>query len=216
MEYNTQRTKLIIPEYGRYIQALVNHCLNIENNEDRNKFARSIIKVMGDLNPHLRDIPDFQHKLWDQLFIMSEFKLKVDSPYPIISKAEIQIPPKKMEYPKNESKFRYYGTNIKKMIEVAKTWEEGDRKEGLKYVIANQMKKNYLKWNKDQVEDSVIFSHLEEMSEGNLKSTEGDPLMTVVNSSNANTISNNSKNRNRNSRNNNFKNKVNYSKKNSK
>lgn len=209
MEYNTQRKKLIIPEYGRHIQLLVDHCTSIKEEEERNKFARSIIDVMGDLNPHLRDIPDFQHKLWDQLFMMSNFQLKVDSPYPIPTRATMSTPPNKMNYPSNESKYRYYGNNIKKMIEVAKSWDEGEKKEGLKYAIANQMKKNYLKWNKDQVEDEIIFHHLEELSGGNLKAVEGEILMTV-NPATTNTshILNKRKSRSNinNNRNNNYKN----------
>ncbi|MDR1876375.1 MAG: DUF4290 domain-containing protein [Flavobacteriaceae bacterium] len=200
MEYNTQRKKLIIPEYGRHIQQLVDYCLTIKEDEERNQFAQSIIDVMGDLNPHLRDVPDFQHKLWDQLFMMSGFELKVDSPYPIPTREDMNTQPKKMEYPINESKYRYYGTNVKKMIEVAKSWEEGDKKEGLKYAIANQMKKNYLKWNKDQVEDEVIFNHLEELSGGNLKaSSGGDPLVNVQ----IQTLNPPVKNKNKNNRNNN-------------
>lgn len=198
MEYNTQRKKLIIPEYGRHVQQLVDHCMTIEDDDERNKFAKSIIDVMGDLNPHLRDVPDFQHKLWDQLFIMANFDLKVDSPYPIPTKAEMNTVPKKMAYPSNESKYRYYGTNVKKMIEIAKSWEEGDKKEGLKYVIANQMKKNYLKWNKDQVEDEVIFNHLEELSNGSLKLSSKEALMNVPVQTNSNTSYKN-KNRNNNS-----------------
>lgn len=180
MKYNTQREKLIIPEYGRHIQQLVDHCITIQDDEERNRFAKSVIDVMGVLNPHLRDVPDFQHKLWDQLFIMSDFKLKVKSPYPILNKSEIFVPPYKMPYPKKENKYRYYGSNVKKMIEVAKSWEDGDKKEGLKIAIANQMKKNYLKWNKEQVEDQVIFNHLDELSNGSLQFKEGDTLMHVV------------------------------------
>lgn len=210
MEYNTQRKKLIIPEYGRHIQLLVDHCMTIADEKERNKFAKSIIDVMGDLNPHLRDIPDFQHKLWDQLFMMSNFQLKVDSPYPIPTRETMYTPPNKMKYPVNESKYRYYGNNVKKMIEVAGAWEEGEKKDGLTYAIANQMKKNYLKWNKDQVEDEVIFHHLEELSGGKLKAVEGETLMTVIptNTNNNSHSSNKGKNRNNinNNRNNNFKN----------
>ncbi|MDR3273065.1 MAG: DUF4290 domain-containing protein [Flavobacteriaceae bacterium] len=195
MEYNTQRKKLIIPEYGRHVQQLVDHCVTIENEEDRNKFAGAIIDVMGEMNPHLRDIPDFQHKLWDQLYIMSDFKLQVNAPYTLLSREEMITPPRKMHYPVKETKYRYYGTTVKKMIEVAKTWEEGDRKEGLKIAIANQMKKNYLKWNKDQIEDEVIFTHLEELSDGSLKANESDELVAVTaQQMNSSQLNNNTKN----------------------
>ena len=167
MEYNTLRSNLIIPEYGRHIQQMVDHCLTIQNEQERNEFAEIIIEVMGELNPHLRDVPDFQHKLWDQMFIMSDFKLDVKSPYPIPTKKDtIDSKPNKVDYPNSNFKYRYYGSNIRKMIDVAVTWEEGEKREGLFFAIANHMKKCYLKWNKDTVEDNVIFDHLFELSNG--------------------------------------------------
>lgn len=165
MQYNTDREKLIIPEYGRHIQKMVDHCLNIEDEEKRNEFAEIIIEVMGELNPHLRDIPDFQHKLWDQLFIMSRFQLDVKSPYPIPTQSDIYSKPNRINYPKDEYKYKYYGKNIRRMIEVAQTWE-GDKQEAIVIVIANHMKKCYLIWNKDTVEDQTIFEHLFELSNG--------------------------------------------------
>ncbi|WP_460190634.1 DUF4290 domain-containing protein [Urechidicola sp. KH5] len=168
LEYNSERPLLIIPEYGRHIQKLVDHCVALEDAEERNKMARAIVDVMGNLQPHLRDVPDFKHKLWDQLFIMSEFKLEADSPYPVPSKEELQEKPEPLAYPKTASKYRFYGTNIQTMIDVALSWEEGEKREGLTYVIANHMKKCYLNWNKDTVEDKVIFDHLFELSEGKL------------------------------------------------
>ncbi len=166
LEYNTERPHLIIPEYGRHIQKMVDQCVAMEDREERNKCAKSIIAVMGNLNPHLRDVPDFQHKLWDQLFIISDFKLDVDSPYPIPSKEELKQPPEPLSYPQNFPKYRFYGNNIKRMIDVAVTWEEGELKDALIYTIANHMKKSYLNWNKDTVEDDVIFKHLFELSNG--------------------------------------------------
>lgn len=169
MEYNTLRSKLIIPEYGRHIQQMVDHCLTIQDEQERNEFAEIIIEVMGELNPHLRDVPDFQHKLWDQLFIMSDFQLDVKSPYPIPTKKDtVDSKPNKVYYPNAIYKYRYYGSNIRKMIDVAITWEEGEKQEGLFFAIANHMKKCYLKWNKDTVEDSVIFNHLYELSDGKI------------------------------------------------
>ncbi|PSG88353.1 DUF4290 domain-containing protein [Aurantibacter aestuarii] len=176
IEYNTEREHLIIPEYGRHIQKMINHVKEQESKEERNKLAKAIISVMGNMQPHLRDVPDFQHKLWDQLFIMSNFELDVDSPYDKPSKEELTERPKPLKYPQNFPKYRFYGNNIKTMIDVANTWEEGDLKEALVYTIANHMKKSFLNWNKDTVEDDVIFQHLYELSEGkiNLKSTEED------------------------------------------
>ena len=168
IEYNTERPHLIIPEYGRHIQKMVGHCISLEDREARNNCAKSIISVMGNLNPHLRDVPDFQHKLWDQLFIISDFKLDVDSPFPKPSQEELAERPEPLNYPQNHPKYRFYGNNIKRMIDVAISWEAGDMKDGLVMTIANHMKKCFLNWNKDTVEDAVIFQHLHELSGGKI------------------------------------------------
>ena len=168
LEYNSERQRLIIPEYGRHLQKLIDQATAIEDAETRNKAAKYIIQVMGSLNPHLRDVPDFQHKLWDQLFIMSDFKLNVDSPYPIPSRDVLQLKPDVLQYPQNFPKYRFYGNNIKYMIDVANKWEDGEMKNALVLVIANHMKKSYLSWNKDTVKDDVIFEHLYELSGGKI------------------------------------------------
>ncbi|WP_288982101.1 DUF4290 domain-containing protein [uncultured Flavobacterium sp.] len=168
LEYNSQRSHLIIPEYGRHLQKLIDQATAIEDREERNKAAKYIISVMGSLNPHLRDVPDFQHKLWDQLFIMSDFNLEVDSPYSIPSKDILTQKPERLKYPQNFPKYRFYGNNIKYMIDVANSWEESELKNALVLVIANHMKKCYLSWNKDTVTDEVIFEHLLELSGGKL------------------------------------------------
>jgi len=168
LEYNSERPLMIIPEYGRHVQKLVNHCIALESTEERNEMAKAIVDVMGNLQPHLRDVPDFKHKLWDQLYIMSDFKLDAKSPYPQPSKEELQEKPEPLAYPKFSSKYRYYGKNIQTMIDVALSWEEGDMKEALVFSIANHMKKCYLNWNKDTVDDDVIFKHLLDLSDGKL------------------------------------------------
>lgn len=159
------------------MQKMINYATSRETKEERNKLAKSIIAVMGNLQPHLRDVPDFQHKLWDQLFIMSDFKLDADSPYTKPSREVLEARPKPLEYPQNYPKYRFYGNNIKTMIDVANTWEDGEMKEALVYTIANHMKKCFLNWNKDTVEDLVIFKHLYELSDGeiNLKDSK-EPL----------------------------------------
>ncbi|MCA0154184.1 DUF4290 domain-containing protein [Winogradskyella vincentii] len=176
LEYNTEREHLIIPEYGRHLQKMINHAKTRETKEERNKLAKAIISVMGNLQPHLRDVPDFQHKLWDQLFIMANFELDADSPYEMPSKEELASRPDPLNYPQNHPKYRFYGNNIKTMIDVARTWETGEMKEALTYTIANHMKKCYLNWNKDSVEDTVIFEHLFELSDGeiDLRNSEED------------------------------------------
>jgi hypothetical protein len=172
LEYNAERSHLIIPEYGRHLQKLIEQAIAIEDVEERNKAAKYIIQVMGSLNPHLRDVLDFQHKLWDQLFIMSDFRLEVESPYPIPSREVLQLKPDVLKYPQNYPKYRYYGNNIKYMIDVANRWDDGDMKNALVKVIANHMKKSYLSWNKDTVKDDVIYEHLYELSDGKLNMLE--------------------------------------------
>jgi len=169
LEYNAERSALLIPEYGRHFQKLIDQATLIENIEERNKAANYIIKVMGSLNPHLRDVPDFQHKLWDQLFVMSDFKLEVDSPYPVPTREDMNVKPEKLEYPQKNPKYRFYGNNIKYMIDVANGWEESEIKGALIKIIATHMKKSFLSWNKDTVDDAVIFQHLNELSDGKIK-----------------------------------------------
>jgi len=164
LEYNTIREDLIIPEYGRHIQKMIHHASSQKSKDERNRIAKSVISVMGNLQPHLRDVSDFQHKLWDQLFIMSDFKLDVDSPFEKPKKEELLAKPDPLSYPQNFPKYRFYGNNIKIMIDEAVKWDSGDKKEALVYIIANHMKKCFLNWNKDSVEDQVIFDHLYELS----------------------------------------------------
>ena len=169
LRYNTSRKKLIIPEYGRHIHEMINQTCEIKDKEERNKSARAIIGVMGNLNPHLRDVSDFQHKLWDQLFIMSNFKLDVDCPFEKPDKKNLEERPETLHYPQNYPKYRFYGNNIKNMIDAAKKWEDNDLKDALVYNIANHMKKCFLNWNKDTVEDKLILDHLKELSNDELK-----------------------------------------------
>ena len=168
LEYNTSREEMIIPEYGRHIQKMINYASSRKTKDDRNKLAKAIISIMGNLQPHLRDVPDFQHKLWDQLFIMSDFKLDADSPFEKPSKEVLDAKPDPLSYPQSYPKYRFYGNNIKIMIDEAVKWDKGEMKEALIYTIANHMKKCFLNWNKDNVEDAVIFDHLFELSDGKI------------------------------------------------
>jgi hypothetical protein len=179
MEYNSQRPHLIISEYGRHIQRMIDHTCEIADREERNKMARYIISVMGQLNPHLRDVSDFKHKLWDHLFMMSDFRLDVDSPYPIPSRESFQTKPDRIPYPNAKIRFRHYGKIIEKVIEEAKKVEEGPVREALIGAIAYNLKKSYLTWNRDSVQDDQIFKDLKELSGGTLQPAEGS-TMTVV------------------------------------
>ena len=179
LQYNTERSMLAIPEYGRHIHKMIQQVLAEENKEERNKQAQAIIGIMGNLNPHLRDVADFQHKLWDQLFIMSNFELDVDAPFPKPDAEVLSAPPTPLAYPQSYPKYRFYGNNIKGMIDVIVDWKEGELKEALIYVIANHMKKCFLNWNKDTVEDKVIFDHLAELSNGKITINTEDEVLSA-------------------------------------
>lgn len=179
LQYNTERSMLAIPEYGRHIHKMIQQVLAEENKEQRNKQAQAIIGIMGNLNPHLRDVADFQHKLWDQLFIMSDFKLDVNAPFPKPDAEVLAAPPTPLAYPQSFPKYRFYGNNIKGMIDVIVDWEEGDLKQALIYVIANHMKKCFLNWNKDTVDDEVIFGHLAELSGGKIVIDAKDEVLSA-------------------------------------
>jgi hypothetical protein len=165
-DYNTTREKMAIPEYGRNIHKMVKHILTIEDREERNKAARTIISIMGNMNPHLRDINDFKHKLWDHLAIISDFKLDIDSPYPAPELSTLTEKPKPVPYNNYPIRYKHYGRLLEHMIKAATEMEEGEKKEALVHLIANHMKKSYLTWNKAQVTDDIIFNDLRELSGG--------------------------------------------------
>ena len=169
LDYNSLREQLIIPEYGRHLQKLIALAVDLKDKEERNKAAKHIISVMGVLNPHLRDVAEFQHKLWDQIYIMSDFKLDIDSPFPLPTRELLQQRPDKLPYPQKRPKYRFYGNNIMKMIEKCLELAPGKERNALITLTANQMKKGFLEFNKDKVEDEVIFEHLIELSKGKLE-----------------------------------------------
>jgi hypothetical protein len=164
MDYNTKRKKLPMPEYGRNIQNMVDHLNTIEDREKRNQSAQTIIDVMGNLYPYLRDVEDFRHKLWDHIAIMSDFKLDIDYPYELPSPDILTEKPNRVPYPQHNIKYRHYGLVIEKMIDKAAEMEDGEEKKILIEQTANQMKKLFLNWNKDAVDDEKIFKDLEELS----------------------------------------------------
>ena len=164
IDYNTSRPKMIIPEYGRNVQNMINYCCTIEDREERNRCAKAIIKVMGQLNPQLRDVEDFNHKLWAHLFIMSDFRLDVDSPYPKPSAETFNSKPERVPYPHHKIRFGHYGKIIEDLIKAAVEYPEGEEKKYLVKRIANLMKSSYLTWNRDTVNDLTIVKQLEELS----------------------------------------------------
>jgi hypothetical protein len=179
MQYNTQRGGMQIPEYGRNVQKMVAYCLTVEDKEHRNEVAHSIIDVIGNLNPHLRDVPDYRHKLWDHLFIMSGFKLDVESPYPIPTEETFESKPELLEYPTRNLRFRYYGKVAIGMLVKVAEMEDNDERTAIITAIANQMKKNYLAWNKDTVQDSLILSDIGKITDGKINA-EGITLAHVA------------------------------------
>jgi len=176
MEYNTSKTQLQMPEYGRIIQQLVERCQELENRDERNEMAVAIVDFMGQRNPQLRDESNYKHKLWDHLFILAKYDLDVDSPYHIPTPEEMQVKPKRMEYPKLQGDFKFYGKSILQLIDKAIELKAGDEKDALIQVIANNMKKSYNVYNKEHVQDEVIFRHLKDLSENRLDLTVLDSL----------------------------------------
>jgi hypothetical protein len=175
-DYNSCRPRLILPEYGRNMQKMVDHILSIEDRDERNRLAQAIITIMGNMNPHLRDINDFKHKLWDHLALMSEFKLDIEYPYDVPRAEEFVEKPRRVPYNTNSIRFRHYGKIIERLIEEAIKLPEGEDKETLIKLIANQMKKSYLAWNRDSVTDAIIGADLEELSGRRIKLREGVKL----------------------------------------
>ncbi len=176
-DYNSQRKKLILPEYGRHIQKMVDYVSTIEDPEERNRMARILISVMGNLNPHLRDINDFKHKLWDHLHVISDFKIDIDSPYPKPSRDTINEPPKPIDYPAHPIRIKHYGRVIEQMVKDVAEMEDGPVKTFYITSVANQMKKAYLTWNKDAVSDETIIRDLESLSDGKIRLSLNTKLM---------------------------------------
>jgi hypothetical protein len=179
LTYNTQRSMMHIPEYGRNVQNMINYAKTLGEKEERNKAAQAIIDVMGQLNPHLRDIDDYKHKLWTHLFIMSNFELDVDSPYPMPNRETLTERPKIMAYPKNKSKYGHFGYYTEEMIREASKIEEGEEKEYMTSLLGNLMKKNYLNFHTENVENRIIESHLKELSKGQLKLSDPEELLST-------------------------------------
>jgi hypothetical protein len=167
-DYNTTRKKLVLPEYGRHIHKLVDYIMNIEDREERNRAAQALVVIMGNLNPHLRDVSDFKHKLWDHLAIISDFKLDIDSPYPLPTKDILDEKPRKVPYNQNPIHYKHYGRIIELMIQKAIEKPEGEERQALITTIANLMKRQYLTWNRDSVTDEVILKDLCELSNGQI------------------------------------------------
>lgn len=169
IEYNTERKHLIIPEYGRAIHKMVDYCVSLGDRAERNRCAKSIIAIMGNLFPQLRDVEDYRHKLWDHLFIMSEFQLDVDSPYPRPTQEILESKPERVSYPKGKIRYGHYGSVTQQLIAKALTLDNPEHREKMTIQLFHLMKRSYRAWNRDTVEDEVVLGHLNELSNGQLK-----------------------------------------------
>lgn len=169
MEYNTTRNHLSIREYGRHIQKMVDHILTIEDRKKRQEQAHVVIELMGFLNPHLKNVEDFRHKLWDHLFLISDFKLDVDSPYPIPTRETLKAKPERLHYPKRYPRYNHLGKNIEVVIDKALSEENPDKKQGFANAIAYYMKLSYNNWHKENVQDDTIQSELSAITKGELE-----------------------------------------------
>ena len=166
MKYNTQEKSLPMPEYGRAVQKMVDHAVTIEDREKRQRCADTIIAVMGNMYPQYRDMPDFKHKLWDHLAVMAEFKLDIDYPFEVVKPEELHPTPQPIEYPKGAIRYRHYGRCIEEMLKKVCSMSEGEERNELLRLIAAQMKKEYILWNKDSVEDIRIVEDIREYTNG--------------------------------------------------
>jgi hypothetical protein len=172
MDYNSTREKLIIPEYGRNVQKMIFHALTMEDHEKRTSFVKYIAGVMTQMHISTGSYGDYHHMIWDHLHIIAGYEMDVDSPYPKPVKEAVEARPNTLTYSTGKIKYKPYGLNIEKMIQLAITYEEGEEKNSLVGNIANHLKKAYLNWNRDSVENEVILKHLEVLSDGKLSVTE--------------------------------------------
>ena len=203
MKYNTEEKRLALPDYGRNIQNMVDHCLTIADREERTRCANTIISIMGNMFPHLRDVNHFKHILWDHLAIMSDFQLDIDYPYEVIKKEELFVRPQCLPHPKHDIRYRHYGKTIELMIDEASKMEEGPMRDRLIQLLATHMKLDYLVWNKDSVDDEKILKDLAELSGWKLSVTpdqvklaEVRELMRICNGNAAKNLSQTSKTNN--------------------
>lgn len=169
MEYNTTRNHLSMREYGRHIQRMVEYLLSLEDREKRQQQANVVIELMGFLNPHLKNVEDFRHKLWDHLFYISDFKLDVDSPYPVPQRETYKAKPDPLPYPKRHPRYSHLGKNLEMVIDKALKEEDQEKKAGFAHAIAYYMKLAYSNWHKELVHDDAIRSELDNITGGELE-----------------------------------------------
>lgn len=181
MTYNTQREKMILPEYGRTIQEMVDICLQIEDRNERQLCAETIIEIMMTMNPNLRQQPDYEHKLWDQLAILSDYKLDIDYPYEVIKREEMDAKPKPLKYPMQRIRFRHYGHLTEAFMKELKEMPDGPERQRLTEMIANYMKRSLYNWNRDAMDERKVAADVDYYTEGNVSVPEGMRYASVSN-----------------------------------
>ncbi|HOY39585.1 MAG: DUF4290 domain-containing protein [Bacteroidales bacterium] len=164
MDYNTQRSKLIFPEYGRHVHRMVDYLKQIDNKADRTRNAYAVISIMGSMHPHLRDVPEFTHKLWNHLAILADYELDIEWPFPLPDKEELLSKPDMIHYSDNKIAFKHYGKNVENMLKKVNDYENPEERDALITLIANHMKKLFFTWKKEHIEDTVIFEDIRRLS----------------------------------------------------
>lgn len=212
MEYNTERNHLVIQEYGRNVQKMVEYLMTIEDKEKRQRNTEVVIELMGMLNPHLRNVEDFRHKLWDHLFLISDFKLEVSSPYPIPTREVLLRKPDRLPYPKRYPRFRHFGKNLEMIIDKALKENDESVRDGLTQYIGNYMKLAYTNWHKEAIHDDMITNELTDLTDGKLVYENDHSIAAYTEGFRPNNNNNNNKRKNnnfvfKNGKNNNNKNK---------
>lgn len=204
MTYNTDQEQITIREYGRNVQNLIAYCLTIEDRQKRNTTAEAIVELMAILNPQIKTVIDYRHKLWDHLHIIADFKLDIDSPYPKPEKSSVRIMPTSLPYPKQRIRLRHYGKNVEHLIEKAIDFDDIEKEKALIQIIANFMKMAYKNWSNEEVNNELIKADIKTMSGGALIVSEDMEIQHVKISNRNNNNNNNYPRNNNRNRNGNF------------
>ncbi len=166
MQYNTQREKLILPEYGRAIQEMVDICKSLENREERQYCAESIVAIMATMNPEVQQQPDYEHKLWDQLAILSDYQLDIDYPFEVVKAEDISAKPKPLKYPMQRIRYRHYGHFTEEFMRKLSEMPEGEERDELTSMMANYMKRSLYNWNRDAMDERKVRADVYDYTKG--------------------------------------------------
>lgn len=166
MQYNTQREKLILPEYGRAIQEMVDICLQLEDRAQRQRCAETIVAIMATMNPEVQQQPDYEHKLWDQLAILSDYRLDIDYPFEVVKAEEISAKPKPLKYPMQRIRYRHYGHLTEEFMRKLTEMPESAERDELTSMMANYMKRSLYNWNRDAMDERKVRADVYDYTKG--------------------------------------------------